>query len=343
MKKHINIPVFIPHLGCPNQCVFCNQRSISGTLSFSERDALTELARIVAATAAHAEQEREIAFFGGSFTGIDRARMVRLLDSAEAYVRDSEAGVRGIRFSTRPDYITPEILDILQNYTITTVELGLQSFSDEVLRQSKRGHTAAQAREACWLLRERGISFTGQMMIGLPGASQDDEIRCAEELCALGASSVRVYPTVVFRDTELAELTTLGIYQPLSEDEAVERTKETLRIFDQHGVPVLRVGLCASENLHGEETYLAGPNHSAVGELAKGALFYEKICAALDEKGDISGHTVVITSPKGTISQVCGQKKRNKIRIQNKYNVKKVKAVEMDTLTGYNIKIDIDD
>jgi len=340
MKKHINIPIFIPHLGCPNQCVFCNQRSISGTLSFCESgidDTITEIT--IASDARFGDDcKREIAFFGGSFTGIDRDLMLRLLGKAQGYVDDGAAV--GIRLSTRPDYITAEILDILSNHTITAIELGLQSFSDNVLEKSKRGHTSEQAKDACKMIVQRGFSLVGQMMIGLPDALLSDEIHCAETICSLGATAARVYPAVVFHGTELKDMTDAGTYQPLSVDEAVYRTKEVLKIFDAGDVPCIRIGLCESENLHAEETYAAGPNHAAIGEMAKSELYYDRICSALNDAG-ASGLDLTIYCPIGAVSQISGQKKGNKIRIQSEYNVKKIKVVEMETLKGYNITIDI--
>ena len=164
---HRNIPIFIPHLGCPNQCVFCNQRSISGCKEFDREDVRAQIER--ALSTIPNGTETEIAFFGGSFTGIDRGLMTWLLDTAESYVKDGR--VSSIRLSTRPDYITPEILKILSNYSVGTIELGLQSMDDEVLMRTARGHTAKTAREACRAVVEAGFSLVGQMMIGLPAST----------------------------------------------------------------------------------------------------------------------------------------------------------------------------
>lgn len=335
--KHVNIPLFIPHLGCPNQCVFCNQRLISGTLSFCESDVDAIIGEILSSCGA--DTECEIAFFGGSFTGIDRDLMIRLLDLAQGYV--DRGDIAGIRMSTRPDYIDDEILRILKRYTVSEVELGLQSFTDGVLVKAKRGHTSERSVMACKMLKDYGFSFVGQMMIGLPGAKIEDEIYCAEMICSLGAAAARIYPAVVFKGTELESMLCSGEYTALSEDEAVYRSKEVLKVFDRFGVPCIRVGLCESENLHSEDTYAAGPNHGAIGELARSELFFDKICDKLDLYGDIAGREIVIYSARGTISQVIGQKKRNKIKILSKYNIKKIKSVEMDMLTGYNIIIKV--
>ncbi|MCQ2456803.1 MAG: radical SAM protein, partial [Clostridia bacterium] len=169
-RRHANVPVFIPHLGCPNMCVFCDQKTISGTECFSEEKVDREIREALATIG---NRSAEIAFFGGSFTGIDRGLMIRLLDTAEKYVASGE--VIGIRMSTRPDYIDEEIIDVLGRYTVTEVELGVQSMSDAVLKASKRGHTSETTERACALLKAAGIPFVGQMMIGLPGADGESE------------------------------------------------------------------------------------------------------------------------------------------------------------------------
>jgi len=279
----------------------------------------------------------EIAFFGGSFTGIDRAQMTGLLDLAQSYVDSGR--VSGIRMSTRPDYMDEEIIQILRGYTVSAVELGIQSFSEMVLTSCRRGHSPARSREAMTMLREAGIPTVGQMMIGLPGSSPADEIACAEEICRLGASGTRIYPTIVFRDTELYWMTVRGEYCPLTLDEAVERSAAVLDVFVRNGVPCLRIGLCESENLHSGETYFAGPNHPSLGELVYGEVYYRRICAALDEHPPEEGSVLTVAVPKGDLSMAVGQKRRNKIRIEIKHRVKSVKFIEKDNFPRYNIEI----
>ena len=241
-KRHVNIPIFIPHLGCPNDCVFCNQRTISGHGDFNIDTVKDEIEEALSTISA--DTEREIAFFGGSFTGIDRKLMIKLLDLAQEYVDKGE--VSEIRLSTRPDYINEEILDILSKYSVKTIELGLQSLNDKVLLASKRGHNTEVALSACKHIKERGFSLIGQMMIGLPSATCEDEVKTAELICDVGADGARVYPTVVFAQTELAYMTERGDYKPLELDDAVERTKNVLSVFDKRKIPCIRVGLCAS-------------------------------------------------------------------------------------------------
>ena len=333
MKKHINIPIFIPHMGCPNNCVFCNQRTISGRQSF---DASSVEPQIEEALSTIPEGiDTEIAFFGGSFTGIDRELMIYLLGVAKKYVDSGRVG--GIRLSTRPDYIDRERLEILRSYGVSAVELGLQSMVDEVLSASKRGHTASDAERACRLIKEYGFELVGQMMIGLPASDAEREIYTARRICELGADGARIYPTVVFRGTELCQMAEVGEYQPISEEDAVRRTKEALAVFDEHGVRCIRVGLCASENLSDEDEVYGGANHSAVGELAMGELYYERICQGLDTMGNIEGKNLVICASLGSTSKVSGQNKRNKIRICKKYGVNRIKILEKKEVLGYNI------
>ena len=336
MKKHINIPIFIPHMGCPNNCVFCNQRSISGHQSFDRSSVEREIKEVLSTL--EGEAYREIAFFGGSFTGIDRELMIYLLEIAKRYIDAGE--VQGIRLSTRPDYISEEILDILKLYGVTAVELGIQSMSQTVLDSSKRGHGTAITERACALVKEYGFELVGQMMIGLPGADVEAEKYTARRICEMGADFARVYPTVVFYETELCDMARRGEYAPLSDDEAVMRTKEVLRVFDRFGVPCIRVGLCASENLSDEESVYGGANHSAIGELAMGEVYYDKICEELDKNTDLRGSGLVIYGGIGSTSKISGQNRRNKIRICKKYGFNKIKILEKSEIIGYNIILD---
>ncbi|MBQ4353321.1 MAG: radical SAM protein [Clostridia bacterium] len=332
-KTHVNIPVFIPHLGCPNMCVFCNQRAISGVCSFvpdHARDTIETALRTVDA----GTTDCEIAFFGGSFTGIERELMIRLLDLAEEYVRAGK--VSGIRFSTRPDYIDEEIIAILRQYTISAAELGIQSFSDRVLSLSRRGHTAEQSEKAMLLLQKAGFSAVGQMMIGLPGSSLADETECARKIAALGASAARIYPTLVFRETELYERMLRGEYTPLSLEDAVERSAAVLDVFLKNGVACLRIGLCESENLHTDSTFAAGPNHPSLGELVYSELYCRRIMEAFDARGEIPKNPVIAVS-SGEISKAVGHKKRNKEKIIEKYRINNIKFIENPMLTRYNI------
>ncbi len=333
--RHINIPVFIPHEGCPNACVFCNQRSISGTQQFD----VSEVDKIISEALSTVGDDDicEIAFFGGSFTGIDRDLMLYLLGVAQSYV--DKGRVQSIRLSTRPDYIDDGIIKDLKKFSVQTVELGLQSMCEHVLRASGRGHSAECARGACRLLKEAGFLLIGQMMLGLPSSSAEDELYTAKEIAAMGADGARVYPTVVFYDTELCHMTERGEYLPLTEREAVLRTKNVLDVFDKAGVPCIRVGLCASDNLSDSSKVMAGANHSAIGEMAMGELYFERICRAVEECGYRGGELTVYVA-RGCVSKAVGQKKVNKLRICQKYDFKRIKVLEKNQIMGYNILLE---
>ncbi len=336
MKKHANIPIFIPHLGCPNQCVFCNQRSISGTLAF---DIATVVPAIEEALATiEADCEVEIAFFGGSFTGIDRSLMIELLEIAHSYILSGR--VEAIRCSTRPDYINEEVLDILHRYGVRVIELGLQSISPRVLEACKRGHTFEDEVRACRLIVERGFDLVGQMMIGLPGSSLEDEINTADFIVSSGAKGARIYPTVVFCDTELCYLAENNTYEPLSVENAVDRSSKVLERFIKAGVDVIRIGLCASENLTSDEKYYAGPNHPALGELIESRVYYDKIKEALSPS--FENKKIRVFVPKGALSKAIGQRRENKSRLLKEFGLASLKFHELVDLMEYEIKIELE-
>ncbi len=334
MARHINIPVFIPHLGCPNQCVFCNQRSISGVREFD----ITKVKTVIEETLMTVEDSDscEIAFFGGSFTGIGIPLMTELLEIAYGYVKIGK--VQSIRLSTRPDYISEEILDMLKKYGVKTIELGLQSFDDGVLSLTKRGHTSLDELKACKMIISYGFDLVGQMMIGLPGSTPESEIKTAEFISKVGAVGARIYPTVVFKQTELCELTVRGDYSPLGLEEAVERSKNALCVFIKNGVKVIRIGLCSSESLSGKETYYAGPNHEAIGEFVIGEIYYELIRDYLSLNKPES-NTLKIVIPKGHTSKLIGQKARNKDRLKKEFGISSFSIIESEYLEEYRIKI----
>ncbi len=332
--EHANIPIFIPHLGCPNDCVFCNQRTISGHTDFDPSGVRRE---IEASLDTLGGREAEIAFFGGSFTGIDRKLMIYLLDLAQEYV---DAGrVVGIRLSTRPDYINTDILSILSRYTVAAVELGIQSTSDAVLSASRRGHTAEQSERACRAVVGAGFGLVGQMMIGLPSADAESEIKTAQDIVKWGAVAARVYPTVVFRRTELCRMSEAGEYTPLDTETAVRRTASVLDVFDKSSVKVIRVGLCASENLASDAEVAAGANHPAIGELAMSELYFCRISDAI-ENGNFEGRRLMLSVAVGAVSKAVGQKRRNIDALREKYGVNIVKILEKNEIFGYNVKIE---
>ena len=332
-QKHKNIPIFIPHMGCPHRCVFCDQRTISGHSAFDvetvEAEIETALATIPQGCGV------EIAYFGGSFTAIDRGLMVRLLDVAERFVR--EGRVSGIRFSTRPDAVGEEVLELLSHYTVSAIELGLQSLDDVVLRACHRGHTSAVAEDACRRIVARGYSLVGQMMLGLPKSTGESERYTAERICALGASAARVYPTVVFDQTALAVSMKKGDYRALTTDEAVGRAADVLEILLANDVEILRVGLCASDGLSGERA-IGGANHPALGELCYSALFYRRMMAALQScDRALAGQGVTFLVPPGKTSQAIGQHRKNLLALEAAFGLSSVRVRESETLRSIQV------
>ena len=328
---HANIPIFIPHLGCPNQCVFCNQRAISGRQSFCQNGVAEQIESVLATL--DPDTEAEIAFFGGSFTGIDRTLMTDLLALAQGYVKTGR--VSSIRLSTRPDYIDEEILSILSRYSVRHIELGLQSMDDHVLRATRRGHTAKQAEDACRAAVQAGFSLVGQMMIGLPNATAQSEIRTAERIVSLGASAARIYPTVVLRNTPLCGMYESGDYQPLSLDDAIVRSAAAYRVFQKSGVQCLRIGLCDGEALFTGGEAVAGPTHPALGELVQNEYYYQEIKLCL-EQTRLLGKDVVLLVPARRISQAVGQSRRNIHRLlrETDTRVKKIVGEEERNAIG---------
>ena len=322
--RHVNIPIFIPHLGCRNQCVFCNQRAISGVKSFDLSKVRAQIE--LRLSTRNPEDVYEIAFFGGSFTGIDRELMISLLALAKEYIDKGE--VKFLRCSTRPDYIDGEILDILAAYGVRTIELGLQSTSDKVLLASKRGHSSEQEFKAASLIVERGFTLGGQMMIGLPESTPDDEVKTALDIVRMGASEARIYPTLVFSETELKEMQSSSLYTPLTLDDAVKRSAAALKIFLENGIKVLRVGLCESDGLRNDGTLIAGPYHPAIGELVFSQFYYDKIVTEIKNKNIKSDSDIVIYCSAHETSKIVGHNKANRLRLKSEYGINIVKIIE---------------
>ena len=333
MKTHKNIAVFIPHMGCGHACVFCSQTAITG-VARTEPDLESELARIRKtiedALPTLGGADAEIAFFGGSFTGIGEERMLAFLRCAEGYLGKN---VKGIRCSTRPDYIDEHICELLKAHSVTAVELGIQSTDDKVLESSKRGHTAAQSANACGMLVKHGFELGGQMMVGMPGATPGSEIKTAKDIVSFGASTCRIYPMVVFENTPLYRMTLEGGYTPLSNGEAVRRAADCARVFIDAGVEILRIGLHASENLVSAPY---GANHPALGELVESEIYYGMIREKLfAEKPRAS---VRIAVPAGELSKCVGHKGINRARICSEFGVNPV-FVQTDGLNKYDVRI----
>lgn len=259
----MNIPIFVPHEGCGHDCAFCNQRSITGESSAPSVDEARAV--IEAHLSGGSGSGDTIAFFGGSFTGIDVSLQRRYLALAREYL--DRGAVGGIRLSTRPDYIDPPRLALLKEYGVTNIELGAQSMDDAVLEAVHRGHSADDVRRASALILDGGFTLGLQMMTGLPLDNPEKAMRTAEEFVRLGAAETRIYPTLVMEGTALAALWREGKYRPQTVEEAVSLGAELYGVFRRSGVKVLRIGLSDSESL--KAGCLAGPYHPSMGELVR--------------------------------------------------------------------------
>lgn len=300
------VSIFIPHRGCPHQCSFCNQRTISGASSAPSPPEVSALLRNALARAQDPART-EIAFFGGSFTAIPRQEMLALLEAAEPFLGPD--GFCGIRISTRPDAIDREVLALLRLHHVTAIELGAQSMEDRVLSANRRGHRARDVVTASRLIREWGFSLGLQMMLGLYGDDAAGSRRTAEALAVLEPETVRIYPTLVLGGTFLAELYERGCYQPMELAEAVSLGAELLLYFAGRSIRVIRMGLHASREL--ERQLLAGPYHPAYRELCQSHIYLERAREALSRLELPKGAPRRAELRAASLSQLIGQHRAN--------------------------------
>ena len=308
--KTYHIPIFVPHKGCPHDCVFCNQRHITGQISDTTPE---DVVRIIEENLATVDKDSyvEVAFFGGSFTAIEPHMQEALLKAAYPYVKDKR--VDGIRCSTRPDSITKEILETYKSYGGTSIELGVQSTDKEVLLKSHRGHTYEDVVNASRLIKDYGIELGVQMMLGLPGDTRDKMINTAKDLISLSPKCVRLYPTLVVEDTAIWNMFQKGSYKPLDTEEAVDILAELIPMFVKNGVDVIRVGLQTTDEIN--EATVKGPYHPAIRELAEGRIIRNLI------ENNLQNGTLEVFAAPSMISRVSGHKRCNKDYFKRKYNV----------------------
>jgi len=315
MIKHYTIPIFTPELACPFQCVFCNQEKISGQQKIPTKSEIIETIDNHLSTFKAPERVVEVGFFGGSFTGlpIDMQRMY--LKIIEPYIKSKK--IQGIRLSTRPDYISKEILEMLKDCFVTTIELGAQSFSDDVLKKTRRGHTAQQIEDASLLIKNHGFNLGLQMMVGLPGDTVDRVINTAKKIILADADCTRIYPAVVIKDTLMHNWYIEGKYKPLSLEMAVDWTKQILPLFENAGVNVIRVGLHPSEGLVLGEELIDGPFHSSFKELVLTSIWTDILRPILSDKYN---KNIEIRVPSNELNYAIGYKSINKNMLLQKFN-----------------------
>ncbi len=325
--KHYIIPVFIPHLGCLHQCIFCNQKKITGCQTPVTAE---QVSAIINERLQNIDQKRrvEVAFYGGSFTALPERIQNELLTPATQALRNGY--IQAIRISTRPDCIKQGILANLIRQGVTIVELGVQSLDNYVLNKAKRGHDSQMVTAAVTLLKESGIHCGIQLMPGLPGEDWISLIKTMRHVIALKPDFVRIYPTIVIADTELAKLYKQGGYQPLSLEQAVARAAYMKLVFEQQGIAVIRTGLQASDELDSKTTVISGPYHPAFGELVDSHIFYIML-AGFIEKNEITPRSdLIIRHHPQDCSKIRGQHNNNINKLMHSYQLSQV-ALHMDS------------
>lgn len=330
-KKIYIIPIFIPELACPFQCLYCNQQKISGVIQSPNVKEIIDTIELHLETmpkSAHIE----LAFFGGNFTGIPMREQENYLKIAQPYIKSGL--IKGLRLSTRPDYINAEVLELLKKYKVDTIELGAQSFDEEVLKCSKRGHNTMDIFKAVELIKIFGIKFGLQMMIGLPGDTKEKAIKTAEKIIELNADNTRIYPTLVIKDTKLAAMFKKGEYKPLSMKEAINWCASIVEIFEKSSVKVLRVGLHPSEGLLDGSELVAGPFHQSFRELVLSEIWRRKL-RMIDQ---ISDSIRICVNPK-ELNYAVGYNSSNKKFLLNKF--KKIAFIADSNLKGREMRITV--
>ena len=328
-SKPFIIPIFIPHAGCPHQCVFCNQASITGTHSTpTGKDVRYQVENFLSYT--HRQRRCvQIAFFGGNFFGVQKRTRDRLLAAATKCVTAGLAD--SIRFSTRPDTVNRQRLASISDFPVSTIELGVQSMSNAVLKNSRRGHTAADTIRSVQLLKEHDYQVGVQMMVGLPGDTVQRLNTSGSEVLQLKPDFIRIYPTVVVEGSPLAKYYKNGDYVPLSLSEAVRQVKDLYLLFKDENIPVIRMGLQATEDLESGSTILAGPYHPAFGHLVYSGVFLDMAVAAIKKK-NLRGSKVTLHVHPRSVSKMRGQKNGNIKILLEKFHLGSLEIIPDESL-----------
>ena len=321
MKKQYIIPIFVPHLGCPNDCVFCNQKSISGQAKQVTKE---DVKNIIEEHLKYIKKDSkvEVAFFGGSFTGIEEEKQEELLSTAYEYIKQKK--IDSIRISTRPVYIDKKILKRLKKYKVKTIELGVQSANDYILKKAGRGHTFEDVVKASKLIRWYGFELGHQMMVGLPESTTVDEINTAKQLIKLKPKMVRIYPVLVIKNTKLEKDYNDGKYKPLTVIQAVEVCKELVKLFVKKHIEVIRIGLQPTDTItnpdNDKSEVVAGPFHPAFRQLVESGMWYDVIVEKIKQLNTKVKEVVVTVNP-ADVNNVIGQRKDNINNLRDVYDV----------------------
>ena len=332
------IPIFIPHAGCPHQCVFCNQVSITG----AKRDAVdaVKIRLAIREFLKYKKSDRkpvQIAFFGGNFLGLEEEEITSCLALANEFVRQGD--VDSIRFSTRPDTIDNRRLELIKNYPVSTIELGVQSMDDQVLVLAGRGHTASETYQAVKRLKERHFITGIQMMVGLPGDNEVRSLATARKIVNLAPNFVRIYPTVVVENSRLADWFKKGEYLPLSLEDAVTLVKKFYLLFTREDIEVIRMGLQASDDFQNSSTVLAGPLHPAFGHLVHSEIFLDKAQSEIESTGFAKNTLTIFVNPR-SVSKMRGLNNSNIEKLKNRFQLTSVVVKPDLSLGEEDIRLD---
>lgn len=322
MSKQYIIPIFVPHLGCPNDCTFCNQKKISGQLKNITENDVRDTIEFYLQNFKEKDAYKEVAFYGGSFTGIEPELQEKLLKVVYEYIKEKK--INGIRISTRPDYIDKPTLKRLKKYKVKTIELGVQSTNDYILEKCQRGHTYEDVVKASKLIKRYGFILGHQMMIGLPESTESDDINTAKDLIKLKPKIVRIYPVLVIKDTKLEQEYNNGEYEPLTVNQAVERCKEICYLFGKKKIKVIRIGLqstetIASPNKEASEV-VAGPYHETFRQLVESSIYYDTIVEKI-KNFNAKVKEIEITVNPQNVNNVVGYKRENINKIKDIYDI----------------------
>jgi len=335
-NKPFIIPVFLPHAGCPHQCVFCNQSSITGSHStLANKDVRHQIETFLRFRRKR-RHDVQIAFFGGNFLGIRTHTMKRLLANAAEYVTAGLAD--GIRFSTRPDTVDRQRLTSIKDFPVSTIELGVQSMNSSVLKHSNRGHTVADTIKAVLRLKEFDYEVGVQLMVGLPADNTRRTLASARQVARLKPDFVRIYPTVVLAGSPLAVRYKNGDYVPLSLEEAVNQVKDLYLFFKNENIPVIRMGLQASEDFANGSTLLSGPYHPAFGHLVYSKIFLDMATSAIISANP-KGNKVGLRVHPRSVSKMRGLKNRNIKKLCGYFHFQSVEIVPDDSLREDQLKV----
>ena len=342
MKKEYIIPIFVPHLGCPHQCTFCNQKEISGQTKQVTANDVKETIEYYLKNFKDDSKYVEVAFYGGSFTAIDERKQNELLEAANEFIKQGR--VNSIRLSTRPDYIDKSILKRLKKYNVKTIELGVQSANDYILAKCQRGHTFEDVKKASKLIRFYGFTLGHQMMIGLPESTKLDEINTAKALIKLKPKIVRIYPVLVIKNTPLAKEYEQGEYIPLTVEQAVDRAKDIMQLFNNAKIEVIRIGLQNTEEItdpsEAGSQVIAGPYHPAFRQLVESGMWYDEIVQKI-KKFNIKVMQVTIKANPENINNIIGHKKENVLKLKEFYDVDVIVKPDENIKKGkFEIEID---